>query len=207
MTLTPDRFYTDMGIGWLAGRKSQENTENELLYLRKLLMSRSRILDLACGYGRFSIPLALEGYEMHGLDLTPSFIDEARRNALNHNLNIDFRVGDMRKISYEDGMFQHVICMWNAFSEFIVPEDQKKCILEIYRVLEKGGSAILEMRNHRSSGPIMENSIDGIHAMPSYNHTRGSMKRLLELSGIKDYHVFIDKFGGRNRLLTIFKKI
>ena len=40
-------------------------------------------------YGRFSIPLALEGYEMHGLDLTPSFIDEARRNALNHNLNWD----------------------------------------------------------------------------------------------------------------------
>ena len=206
MTITPDRFYTNMGVEWLAERKSQENTENELSYLMNLIGNRSRILDLACGYGRFSIPLALEGYEVHGIDITPSFIDEARKNALNHNLSIDFRVGDMRKISYGDGMFQHVICMWNAFSEIVFPEDQKRSIKEIYRVLEKKGSAILEIRNHRSSWPVMENSIDGVQAFPTFNHTRGSMKKLLEFSGIMNYHVFIDKFGGRNRLLIIFTK-
>ena len=31
--------------------------------------------------------------------------------------------------------------------------------------------------------------------------SRGSMKRLMRLSGIDSYKVFIDDFGGRNRLL------
>lgn len=62
MTITPERFYTDMGVEWLAGRKDTESTKIELLYLTKLLEKRARLLDLACGYGRFSIPLAMEGY-------------------------------------------------------------------------------------------------------------------------------------------------
>jgi hypothetical protein len=48
--------------------------------------------------------------------------------------------------------------------------------------------------------------IDGYDAMPSYNHTRGSMKKLMELSGLEDYRVFIDNFGGRNRLFLEIRK-
>ena len=207
MTITAEKFYTNMGVEWLAERKDKEQTKIELSYLIKLLGNRSRILDLACGFGRFSIPLAQKGYKVYGIDITPSFIVEARRNALENNLNIDFMVGDMRSIPYEDGMFQNVICMWNAFSEIVVPGDQERCLLEIYRVLAAGGSAILENRNHRSAGPVMEDSIDGIEARSSFNHTKGSIKRLLERTGIMNYKVFIDNFGGRKRLLTIFKKV
>lgn len=113
---------------------------------------------------------------MYGIDITPSFIDDARKNALKNKINIDFRVGDMRSIPYADGMFQNVICMWNAFSEIAVPEDQEKCLFEIYRVLAVGGGAILENRNHRTAEPVMDNNIDGIEARPTFNHTQGSRK-------------------------------
>ena len=87
------------------------------------------------------------------------------------------------------------------YSEVAQEQDQVRVISEIFRVLKRGGLAIVEVRNHRSSGLIKENFIDGYEAMPSYNHTRGSVKRLMKLSGVDSFKVFIDKFGGRNRLL------
>ena len=206
-TKTPGEFYTELGFEWLSERKSPVMTENELAYLTGLLKKDWKILDLACGYGRFSIPLAAMGYMVVGIDITPIFIERAKEEAKRRNLNIDFRVGDMKSLPYEDNSFDSVICMWNAFSELAQDQDQIKAIAEIFRVLKRGGLAFVEVRNHRSSGLIDENIIDGYEAMPSYNHTRGSMKRLMKLSGVHSFRIFIDKFGGRNRLLLEIMKL
>ncbi len=198
---TPKEFYTEIGFEWLSEIKSSVMTENELAYLTELLKKGWKILDLACGYGRFSIPLAAMGYRVEGIDITPIFIEKAKEEAKKRDLNIEFRVGDMKSLPYEDSSFDSVICMWNAFSEIAQEQDQVRVISEIFRVLKRGGLAIVEVRNHRSSGLIEANFIDGYEAMPSYNHTRGSVKRLMKLSGVDSFKVFIDKFGGRNRLL------
>ncbi len=200
-TKTSEEFYPEQGIEWLSKRKSSAQTEKELAYLKRLLKKGGKILDLACGYGRLAIPLAAMGYSVDGIDITPIFVEKAMAEATKRNLKVEFRVGDMKNLPYADNSFDSVICMWNAFSELAHDQDQVRVIGEIYRVLKKNGLGIVEVRNHRSSGLIMENFIDGYEAMPSYNHTRGSMKRLMRLSGIDSYKVFIDDFGGRNRLL------
>ena len=143
---------------------------------------------------------------MEGIDITPIFIEKAKEEAKKKNLNIEFRVGDMTNLPYDGNSFDAVICMWNAFSELVLEDEQVSAILEIYRVLKKDGMGLIEVRNHRSSKLIEANTIDGYNAMPSYNHTRGSMKKLMELSGLEDYRVFIDNFGGRNRLFLEIRK-
>jgi ubiquinone/menaquinone biosynthesis C-methylase UbiE len=200
MPKTPRDFYTELGAEWLAQRKNKKYTRSELAYISRLLNKGTRVLDLACGYGRFSIPLAEMGYLVNGIDITPIFIDRAKEEARRRNLRIEFRVGDMRNIPYREASFDYVICMWNAFSEITIESEQIRTIHEIYRVLKRGGLAIIEVRNHRSSKVIEKNFIDGQEAMPSYNHTRGSLKKLMKLAKIHDFKVFIDKFGGRNRL-------
>ena len=55
---TPRKFYTRMGADWLSTLKDNDRTESELNYLTRILKEGSTILDLACGYGRLSIPLA-----------------------------------------------------------------------------------------------------------------------------------------------------
>ena len=202
MPKTPREFYSELGAGWLSQRKSESQTSMELEYLSRLLRRDWKILDLACGYGRLAIPLALEGYRVEGMDITPAFVERAREDAARKGLNIGFRIGSMIDLPYYDGSFHSVICMWNAFSEIAEEQDQPRAILEIYRVLKKGGMAFIEMRNHRSSGLEVNNVIDGQEAMPSYRHTRGSMKRLMGICGIENFRVFIDNFGGRNRLLV-----
>lgn len=198
---TPRKFYTRMGADWLSTLKDNDRTESELNYLTRILKEGSTILDLACGYGRLSIPLAEYGYTVTGIDITPIFIQKAKQEANKLNLNIEFKTADMRNIPYPDASFDHVICMWNAFSEITDEQDQIRVISEIYRVLKKEGLAVIEMRNHRSSGIVEKNFIDGIEAMPTFNHTRGSIKRLIRLSAVTNFRVFIDNFGGRKRLI------
>lgn len=198
---TSKEFYTEMGADWLSRMKDNAITESELSYLTKILKKGSTILDLACGYGRLSIPLAEHGYTVYGVDITPVFIEKATQEAKKRNLNVEFKIGDMRNIPYPDASFDYVICMWNAFSELSTEQVQITVINEIYRVLKKTGLAIIEMRNHRSSGLVEKNFIERFEAMPSFNHTRGSIKRLMRLSRVTNFKVFIDDFGGRKRLI------
>lgn len=60
----------------------------------------SRILDLGCGKGAISVPLASEfGFQVHGIDALPDFIEEARYWAEHYNVSplCRFEVGDVRK--------------------------------------------------------------------------------------------------------------
>ncbi len=206
MQKTSKEFYTEMGSNWLSDRKNADQTEEELSYVMRFLNKNWKILDLACGYGRFTITLASKGFRVEGVDITPIFIERAVEEAKKRNIDIEFKIGGMTNLPYKDNSFYSIICMWNAFSELAPEKEQRNAISEIYRVLKKGGLAIVEVRNHRSSGLVEANIIDGFEAMPSYNHTRGSIKRLLKLSRLENYKVYIDKFGGRNRLFFEIRK-
>lgn len=61
----------------------------------------SLVLDLCCGIGRHSVALAEKGFKVVGVDISPEFIARAREIAVERkvNRNVEFKVGDMRKIS------------------------------------------------------------------------------------------------------------
>src|SRR5215468_6394304 len=48
------------------------------------------VLELACGTGRLTIPIAQSGVEIVGLDLSPSMLDHARKKATEAQVNIDW---------------------------------------------------------------------------------------------------------------------
>ena len=61
-----------------------------------LPMAPARVLDVACGAGRYAIALARRGYELTGIDIAVPFLERARRRAIDAAVMIDFRRGDMR---------------------------------------------------------------------------------------------------------------
>lgn len=206
MVKTPNEFYEELGYNRLSKRKEPKHTKMELAYLVKLLKKEWKILDLACGYGRFTIPLAKRGFNVEGVDITPSLVEKANELSLKEGAKIRFVVGDMRSLPYKDNSFDAIICMWNSFSELFRKKDQIDSLNEIYRTLCTGGVAILEMRNHKTSGVESELKISGIKSSPHYYHTRGSLRELLRICSINDFDIFLDNLGGRKRLLLkIFK--
>ena len=82
-----------------------------------LLPDHGSVLDVGCGYGRIAIPLAVAGFTVSGLDLSPTMIAAARQNAASADVTIEFVVASMTDLPYEAGSFDVVLCLWTAFYE------------------------------------------------------------------------------------------
>jgi SAM-dependent methyltransferase len=93
------------------------------------------ILDAGAGTGRFSIPLARQGFHVTHLDISQGMIDAARQLAKDTGVlgRMRFergRVGDLTQ--YEDGTFDLVICC-DAPISYTYP-DHVRSIAELTRV-------------------------------------------------------------------------
>ena len=58
----------------------------------------ARILELCCGTGRLTIPIAKDGYDISGVDITNSMIEQAKVKASQAGLAIEFIEADMRTL-------------------------------------------------------------------------------------------------------------
>ena len=68
-----------------------------LFYKRWLPKNKSAcILELCCGTGRLTIPIAQEGYDISGVDYTASMLEQAKVKAAGAGLEIEFIEADIR---------------------------------------------------------------------------------------------------------------
>ncbi|MFC4545765.1 class I SAM-dependent methyltransferase [Paenactinomyces guangxiensis] len=58
----------------------------------------SPVLDIACGTGRMTIPLAERGYDMTGFDITPEMLEAAKQKALDRGVSVHWIQADMRQL-------------------------------------------------------------------------------------------------------------
>ena len=103
-----------------------------------------KVLDLCCGTGRHAVPLARRGVEVLGIDATPAYLAEARKNAKGSGAK--FLLGDMRKLPMTRE-FDAVINMWTSFGYFTDPQDDRKAMRAIAGALKPGGVFLIDIVN------------------------------------------------------------
>ncbi|MBU1008110.1 class I SAM-dependent methyltransferase [Candidatus Dependentiae bacterium] len=214
------KLYLKLGVEGLSELTSEEKTAAMLAFLKKEISSTGKILDIACGYGRLSIPLKQAGYSVYGIDLSPNLVDAAKENALNSCVDIGFRLGDMRDLPYEDNFFDTVICMWTSFCHMLNKKDQVKAIREMVRVVRKGGIVIVDMPDPEKnieggcfigdSKHLFKNQIKDCDVL-LFLHTKQSLSDLIEEAFAKhdnDHDVIIkyENIGKSRRLVLILVK-
>ena len=70
-----------------------------------------RVLDLGCGTGGHAIPLSRRGYDVTGIDISPTMLDQAREKADAADCKITLHQGDVRDVD-AGGVFDAVISMF-----------------------------------------------------------------------------------------------
>jgi len=121
---TEKLFIEDPDLFRASIEKRFEKTQDEInclidIFDQKNVLKDGLILDLACGIGRVSIPLAKNGYNVVGIDISPSYIQQAIGYAQAENVSdkTHFIVGDMRKVASElseYSSFDAIVNMWTS---------------------------------------------------------------------------------------------
>ena len=104
----------------------------------------ARILDLACGVGRFALPLAKRSFRVVGLDLSSAYLKQGRAKAAERGLEIRFVQGDMRALPFKEA-FDAVVNLFTSFGYFEDESDHLRVLQEVRRSLKPGGRFLLEM--------------------------------------------------------------
>jgi ubiquinone/menaquinone biosynthesis C-methylase UbiE len=122
--------------------------------LSKVVTTDSRFLEIACGPGYLCVELAkLKKIDITGIDISESFISISRNVAAEALVDVKFMIGNASELPFGDNCFNFTFCQ-AAFKNITSPV---KAINEMYRVLEKGGIAIIyDLRKDASPGAVHE---------------------------------------------------
>lgn len=118
----------------------------------------ARVIDLTCGVGTQAIGLALEGYNVTAMDISPGQIEEAKKRAQQaaaddgddkDDLDINWICGDAADPGqYADGGFDAAISFGNSFPLLGSFDDVKRGLENIRKILYPGGRILISMRDH-----------------------------------------------------------
>jgi len=103
-----------------------------------------RALDLCCGPGRHSVPLAKAGFDVTGLDISDFLLERARTRAEASKVEIDWVHEDMRNYAMPEG-FDLVINLYTSFGYFAQQSDDMKVLRNIASSLTDKGAVVLDV--------------------------------------------------------------
>ena len=143
------RLYADEKFSWIWPPAYEPNsTPPELEQILSLLEPQqgARFLDLACGLGWLTIPMALRGFQVTGYDLSAAMLDGAQESAAQVNAQIEWVRGDMRSLPASwTATFDFVMLTLSEFGCFHDELDNQRVLAEVARVLKSGGRFLLDI--------------------------------------------------------------
>lgn len=134
----PDDVYTHGHADAVLRSHRWRTLANSAAYLEQHLAPTSRVLDVGCGPGTITLDFArvASAGAVTGLDRSEQVLAEARAAAAGAGLpNVDFAVGDVYSLPYEDGAFDVV----HAHQVLQHLSDPVAALREMGRVCRPGG--------------------------------------------------------------------
>jgi SAM-dependent methyltransferase len=104
------------------------------------LQPGAKVLDAACGFGRFAGALLALGCDVVGVDISPAAIAEARRRCPGP----DYVVGDLTQ-PLGLGSFDAIVNVFSSFGYGATVEDDQRVLDGWKRMLRPGGQLLMEL--------------------------------------------------------------
>ena len=141
-----EKLYTKDYIN-LCGFASQEQIRIEANFVADVLglNSKSKLLDLCCGFGRHAFEISnLVKCQIVGIDLSDDYLTIAREKY--STPNIKYVKGDMRDIHIENH-FDAITNLFTSFGFFNEDEENENVIQEVNKALKEDGLFLLDYEN------------------------------------------------------------
>ena len=96
-----------------------------------------KVLEIGCGTGNNLSAIAGLGFEVWGIDQSPTAIEFGIREFQDSNRPLNLSVGKIQKLEFEDGYFDFVLDRGSITQ--VAKDEVGVVVSEVYRVLAKGG--------------------------------------------------------------------
>ena len=117
---------------------------SDQFYLEEARRSGGRVLELGCGSGRLTIPIAQAGVEIVGVDLSQRMLERARAKASMHGVDIQFVEADMRSFDLPD-KFAAILIPGNSLLHLVSVDDLRQCLASVRRHMAPDGRLIFDV--------------------------------------------------------------
>lgn len=134
-------FYDDPDLYDLVAPR---HAEMEQFYVEAAGGAGRQVLELACGTGRFTVPLALSGAEVVAADLSETMVARARSRAAAQAVGVTFALLDMRNFDL-GRRFDTVIIAANSLLHLSERGEFRDCFRAIARHLKPGGQFVFDV--------------------------------------------------------------
>jgi len=132
-----DKIYRDLPLDQIPwNMETPPETLVELVNSGKI--EPCRAVDLGCGIGNYAIYLATRGFNVTGIDISPTAINLARENAARKGAKCDFLVADLLGDIEEMKETFEFAYDWEVLHH-IFPETRKKYVENVHKLLSPGG--------------------------------------------------------------------
>ena len=115
-------------------------------YTRQATECGPRVLELACGTGRVTLPLAERGLQMTGLDISEEMLTRARVKSVAAGVNIRWVQGDMRAFAL-GAEFDLIFIPINSLCHLLTRADAEACLRCVRQHLAPRGRFVIDVFN------------------------------------------------------------
>jgi SAM-dependent methyltransferase len=140
----PDEIFFDGEIYESQPYASQQTDIPFWIDLAK--MYGPKVLELACGTGRITLPLYESGVDIDGLDFSESMLRVARDRSVTKSLPINFILGDIRTLSFHD-QYDLIFLPSGTISHLITRPDLESFFSGARSALRQTGVLALDVHN------------------------------------------------------------
>lgn len=166
-----------------------EETEAEAEQVIELLglQPGARVLDAACGFGRFAEALHRHGIEAVGIDISPAAIAEAERRCPGPR----YLVHDLTQpLPADVAPFEALVNVYSSFGYGLTESEDLEMLACLHRALEPGGSIVmqlsdLERSRHRlrTDEGVVVRETNGVTETLDVDFSTGRLHVMYELDG------------------------
>lgn len=123
-----------------------DRTHDTVFFLRQAALLGGHVLEVACGTGRITLPMARAGIEVTGLDVSRPMLELARRKAEAEHLQLAWLEQDCRDIRVPQA-FSLIFSATNAMQHLHDLESVNAFLSSARNALRPDGTLILDVFN------------------------------------------------------------
>ena len=116
------------------------------------------VLDLCCGPGRVSVPMAGRGFRVTAVDRSPFLLAEGRKRAAQRNLVIEWVEKDMREFERPEA-FDLVLNLNTSFGYFDAKDEDVGVLRKIFASLKPGGRLVMDLMGKEKLARIFQPTV------------------------------------------------